>query len=303
MYIPEILKVKISDRGTLNNIPLSYITYIDEHKKLRNEKSWTNWSKTILPDVVNEPLKGFKIFDDVTRRSSYFGSGRTMFNVCHPKGFYFEISSNNLAELVCRCTVINGVIQDECVLSWDKTSLAILPATSSEYKENIKHTEMINDGTVKIADLKIGHAYCDRNRNPAGYYAGTFKVINFDINEKYRGGYSYHSTRNFEYECKASCRILHVFVDGGRYKSVNAIANPKVFVDANLLPDMTKIHYEESKILNRRMIKFPEHLKTVDEVKEFIMNNPLIENKLENKHCVGGFINYGFSTIKKMLRK
>ena len=105
MYIPEKLKVKTATHRIINNVPIAFITYKDEHGKVRSETSWKKWGKIELPDIDNAPLSGYKIFDDVTRRSSYFGSGRTMLNVCHPNGFFFEISSDNLAELVCNCEI------------------------------------------------------------------------------------------------------------------------------------------------------------------------------------------------------
>ena len=303
MYIPEILKVKTLTHREIDKTPIAYVTYLDEHNKLRNEKSWTSCGKAQIPDVSNIPLKGYKIFDDVTKRSSYFGSGRTMFNIRHPGGFFFEISSDNLASLVCNCEMKNGEIQDECVLAWDKTSLAVLPTSSNEYQENVKHTDMINAGTVKISDLKIGTAYCDRNRKHFGYYAGTAKAINFDVTESCKG-YGWSDRQDFEYSCKVSCRILHVFVKQGyRHSSyAEGIANPKVFIDANTPPDLTKIKYDKGNIFNSHLIEFPDHLKTVDDVKEFIMKHPKALDKLENPRCVGGYINYGFSGIKKMLK-
>lgn len=301
MYIPEKLKVKTDTHRIINNVPIAFITYKDEHGKVRSETSWKKWGKIELPDIDNAPLSGYKIFDDVTRRSSYFGSGRTMFNVCHPNGFFFEISSDNLTELVCNCEIKKGVIQGDCVLAWDKTTLAILPTSSNEYQENVKHTQMINDGTVKLSDLKIGTAYCDRNKNNFGYYCGTAKVIKFDINEN-RIGRGWRDNQYFEFEATALCRILHIFKRTERWPLTTGIANPKVFVNTNVAPDVSKAVYNIEDVLNSHMISFPSELKTEDEVKEFIMNHPKLKNKLEDPRCVDGFVKYGFGSIKKMLK-
>ena len=160
---------------------------------------------------------------------------------------------------------------------------------------------MVNDGTVKLSDLKIGTAYCDRNRNNFGYYCGTAKVIKFDINEN-RIGRGWRDNQYFEFEATALCRILHIFKRTGRWPLTTRISNPKVFVNTNVAPDVSKAVYNIEDVLNSHMISFPSELKTEDEVKEFIMNHPKLKNKLEDPRCVDGFVKYGFGSIKKMLK-
>lgn len=105
MYIPKELKIRVRETRTredkldLIDDPynainwLAYVTYIDEKGKLRKETSWKGWGDKEIEGIDNKPLEGFRLSGTTSRSSDWFGSGRSMFYVEHPKGFRFEITS------------------------------------------------------------------------------------------------------------------------------------------------------------------------------------------------------------------
>ena len=122
---------------------LAFIVYRDEKKVLRKEKSWNGWrDKSIDPlEIENVPTKGFVLSETKRRSRDWFGSGRNVWRVTHPKGFEFEISSNNLEAIISDCDIIKGEIMSECIFAWSGTDMSLVPIVSELYNEAIANTE------------------------------------------------------------------------------------------------------------------------------------------------------------------
>jgi hypothetical protein len=97
----------------------SFIVF-KEGKKIRKEYSWNQWrQKEIEPlDILNIPTSGFVLEKQYQRSRDWFGSGRSVWQVKHPQGFIFEITSNNLDAIISNCDIVKGEIMCECVFAW-----------------------------------------------------------------------------------------------------------------------------------------------------------------------------------------
>lgn len=119
------------------------------------------WDMTMLfianchPRIVdNTPATGFEIAKSV-RRSGWNGSGNVKWRITDPRGFDLEISSENFAKVIDCCTMVNGVIQEECVWGREGKDNILLPVTSEPYQEAAKQTRRVNQ-KVSLKDLQIG---------------------------------------------------------------------------------------------------------------------------------------------------
>lgn len=250
MYIPKEVKVKIRYEQRWDHVAqkyvitnesepgphLGYATYVDEKGKLRKETSWNGWGNKHLGDFANGPKRGFKLEKAISRSRDWFGSGRTMFRMIHPDNFIFEISANNLNEIILSCNLNKGEIDDECVLAWDGLNLALIPCSTDEYLEHSKTTKKIENGTLKSKDLIIGNAYQDRNAKYIGHYVGRFyslstEFIEYDINgrnvkEKLYGRNPVHCTEVI-FKIKQDYYFKRMDVNGSNY--YQTWANPKLY--------------------------------------------------------------------------
>lgn len=216
MFIPKVLKIRTQTEKTPENIPLSYITYIDETGKLRKETSWKNWGKFLLDDSDNLPKTGFRLEKDVKRSKDWFGTGRTLFRIVHPLGITFEISSNNFSEIVLHCDLEKGEIKEPCVLAWDGKDLALIPTNTDEYLEHVKHTEMIEEGFLKSKELIIGKPYRNKNKGFEGWYVGKVPQLDIDRNFEYSNG-SYYNRTVSKYIYNIKFKNLHTFISKSQY--------------------------------------------------------------------------------------
>jgi len=175
MILPKELKVRIRKDGS--KTPLGFITYVDENGKIRAEKSWSSWGDKEIPVITNEPSKGFKLAGLTQRSADWFGSGRTMFYIIHPKGFEFEITADNLFALMGFHDIIKGEIMGELVLVWDKFSLSLISVESSDYEKYKEQTSTITSGIVAMKDLIPGHVYSDREGTTKFVYIGNYYLL------------------------------------------------------------------------------------------------------------------------------
>lgn len=299
MYIPKEVKVKIRYEQRWDHVAqkyiitnesdpgphLGYATYVDEKGKLRKETSWNGWGNKHLGDFANVPKRGFKLEKAISRSRDWFGSGRTMFRMIHPDNFIFEISANNLNEIILSCNLNKGEIDDECVLAWDGLNLALIPCSTDEYLEHSKTTEKIENGALKPSDLIVGNAYQDRNARYIGHYIGKFYIIDPEIknvgyDDKVIDSKDYYMRKDDK--IKSHLAVLkikqtHIFKQSNSSHTHN-IANPKVYAC-----DKKPITYEKDAIPKRE--SYQEQVITC----ELAKSNPaeiikwFTENKVMNK--------------------
>lgn len=99
----------------------------------------------------NVPTTGFYIGSSVSRWSTE----NKVFNVKDPRGFMVQVPTGNIETLLHTCTVVRGVIQEECVWAREGNSHVLLPVHSEEYKEARKAIKKVEEA-LKISDLNVG---------------------------------------------------------------------------------------------------------------------------------------------------
>lgn len=187
MYIPKNLRVGFKSRTDTFTKKLAYVIYYGPDGKIRKETSWKGWcDDKIEPlEIVNESLEGYMLNKGVQRWGSYYGSGRNMVRVWDPRGFEFEITVDNLLEILTHFDMSKREILGKCILAWDGQELVLLPTNSDEYGEATKSTELLTAAKVKTKELKPGVIYVHRNRGTHHLYLGKlskyYKMDSWDL--------------------------------------------------------------------------------------------------------------------------
>lgn len=143
IFIAPKIKVGFQKRSDTFTGQLAYIIYYDEKGKLRKEKSWETWrDKTIDPqEFDNAPMDGFTLNKDIKRYSGgWFSSNRTMIRVHDPRGFEFEVTTENLIGILMHTDCLRRGLIGQFVYAWAGTELVLLPTNSEEYQNATKYT-------------------------------------------------------------------------------------------------------------------------------------------------------------------
>jgi hypothetical protein len=143
VFVAPKIKIGFQNRTDTFIGKLAYVIYYDEKGKLRKEKSWQSWrDKSIEPqDFDNVPTDGFTINKDIKRYSGeWFSSTRTMIRVHDPRGFEFEITTENLIGILMHTDCLRRGLIGSFVYAWVGPELVLLPTNSEEYKNAVKYT-------------------------------------------------------------------------------------------------------------------------------------------------------------------
>jgi hypothetical protein len=105
--------------------------------------------------IDNIPLAGFEVAKSVRRYGSWGGGGNVVWRIADPRGFELEIGSENFACIIDCATLVNGVIQGECVWGREGAKNVLLPVVSEPYQEAVKLTLKKNI-KISLKDVKIG---------------------------------------------------------------------------------------------------------------------------------------------------
>lgn len=183
LFIPEKLKIGFQEREDTFDGKLSYIIYYDEKNKLRKEKSWNDWCDPSLSylEIENKPFKHPALNKTIQRDSYHFGSGRNMLRIYDPRGFEYEITTDNLIGIMNYNDVIKNELQGEYIYAFDSGNLFLIPVNSEQYKEAIKMTESVKT-KIRKKDLEPGNTYLTRSGHRC-IYIGKYN-INKKIDEK-----------------------------------------------------------------------------------------------------------------------
>lgn len=143
--------------------PLGFATPMGTDKAFQKRKStvdsWADngtWYRsngnTPFEGIVfdNVPQKGFKFKDFVSR----WTTSNKWFNVLDPRGFHLQLSAAALMDLIEATTVINGVIQDECVWGRRGSENILVPTSSEMYKQSQSFENL--SGSYQVGDVIIG---------------------------------------------------------------------------------------------------------------------------------------------------
>lgn len=143
VFVAPKIRVGFQNRDDTFTGQLAYIIYYDEKGKIRKEKSWEGWrDKEIDPkEFENVPTEGFTINKDIKRYSGeWFSSTRTMIRIHDPRGFEFEVTTENLIGILMHTDCLRRGLIGEFVYAWCGTDLVLLPTNSEEYQTAVKYT-------------------------------------------------------------------------------------------------------------------------------------------------------------------
>lgn len=98
----------------------------------------------------NTPTKGFKVVGQAGR----WTTEATYIEIEDPRGFKVQVEVGNLTTLMQSCTIIKGVIQEECVWGTDNKHV-LLPVHTEEYRKAVVKIEKVQEA-LKIKDLVPG---------------------------------------------------------------------------------------------------------------------------------------------------
>lgn len=222
VFVAPKIRVGFQNRDDTFTGQLAYIIYYDEKGKIRKEKSWEGWRDKDIPaeEFENVPTEGFTINKDIKRYSGeWFSSTRTMIRVHDPRGFEFEVTTENLIGILMHTDCLRRGLIGNFVYAWMGTELVLLPTNSEEYQNAVKYTTGLSK-KVSAKELVPGLSYKTKREGDV-IYIGRMNWYEYTDASWY--SYSWNGPRK---EIK-----VHVFTrdDGKTFfkkPSVNFLAEP-----------------------------------------------------------------------------
>jgi len=122
------------------------------HGRYNRAKMDDTWQPVI---VKNEPTFGMKIAGCVSR----YSTSNKWFEVVDPRGFKLQISTSDLLALMSESTIVNGIIQEECV--WGYSGSPFLAKVDGKRYNNMFAAQTKKESRVKVtaSKLVIGDMY------------------------------------------------------------------------------------------------------------------------------------------------
>lgn len=183
-------------------------------------RSYTNQKAMDAIYVDNTPRSGFRLVTNVSR----YSTSNVVWRIMHPEGFEFEITSDNMCDLLETNTIIEGEFQDELFLTSnkklvnEKTKLfADMIAKAEAKKEKEKNQQEVEIGDVICMKIKETYSdYTDREF----LYCGRYHAIAPNKNEINR----YNVAVNLDFASKSTLRFVIKDIADGRYYAVSKLA-------------------------------------------------------------------------------
>lgn len=219
LYIPKRIRVGFQERTDTFTGKLAYVIYYDEKNKLRKETSWLSWCDERFEPIEfdNIPQAGFIFNKGVQRSSEWFGSGRSMIRLYDSRDFEFEISVENVLNILMHSDVSKRDIVEPCVYAWDGTNLVLLPVNSVEYQESVEYTEK-QEHKLSAKELVKGRRYYVKKskENQIVTYIGYFETWAYDYYRNWRKETNDDTVGNISKGKK------HIFYDGEYFVEMGA---------------------------------------------------------------------------------
>lgn len=155
---------------------LSFISNNNKTKYIKDSKKDSEYYKEISSFTYkNEPSSNFKINSNHYAKLDYFSIVDGVM-IEDSRGFVFKIGNANFIQLARECTIRNGIIEDACVLGFDKHArVTLVKVGSSFYNEVVEYTSKQNYD-FKEEDLVVGKVYrFKKEQNKAYVYLGKHK--------------------------------------------------------------------------------------------------------------------------------
>jgi len=224
--IPEKFYVTRVYRSAEEMLGWMVVADNEETKKFKQSKEKADrWAtpyhnstqKAMEPIYVdNEPRTGFRMVTNVSR----YSTSNVVWRIMHPEGFEFEITSDNLCDLLETNTIIEGEFQDALFFTHnkklvnEKTKLfADLIAREEHKKEQQKNAKEVEVGDI----LTIPLEQTTYNNTPQGpdsltvVYCGKYHAINVSKNDR------------SEFTTKSSLKFVVKNVDDNRYYALSKL--------------------------------------------------------------------------------
>lgn len=186
VFVAPKIRVGFQKREDTFTGQLAYIIYYDEKGKIRKEKSWETWrdKKIASQEFDNTPLEGFTLNKDIKRYSGeWFSSNRTLIRVHDPRGFEFEVTTENLIAILMHTDCLRRGLIGQFVYAWVGPELVLLPTNSEEYQTAVKYTSGLAK-KVKAKELTPGISYKTKREGDV-IFMGKLKWHEYDETGKY----------------------------------------------------------------------------------------------------------------------
>lgn len=183
LHIPKKLKLGSQKRSDTYSGILGFLTYELSDGTNKHKKSWDNWrdSNIDVKEFDNEPTEGFVL----NKREG--GGGRWSYNereakirVWDPRGFEFEITIENMLDILAQCGSIPGKgLEGEFVYGYDGTRVFLVPTKSESYKKSMVFTDL-SAKKVEAKNLILGATYVTKKVKNV-IYMGYYQWMNTSI--------------------------------------------------------------------------------------------------------------------------
>ncbi len=166
--------------------------------------------------VDNTPRTGFRMVTNVSR----YSTSNVVWRIMHPEGFEFEITSDNLCDLLETNTIVEGEFQDALFFTHnkklvnEKTKLfADLIAREEHKQEQKKNAQEVEVGDILTFPLEQTNSGSGQH-SPTSVtvvYCGKYHAINVSKND------------SSEFTSKSSLKFVVKNVDDNRYYALSKL--------------------------------------------------------------------------------
>jgi hypothetical protein len=185
LFIPTKIKVGYQNRKDTYTKKLAYVIYYDQKNILRKETSWNSWRDKQIEtnDFDNTPTSGFVLNKKVgDYHGDWFRHRHAHVRVYDPRDFEFEITVENLLFILQECSSVKGKgLEGDFVYAWDGKELVLLPASSKDYQESIKYTN-IQSHKIAKSDITEGCVYIIKKDLERVLYLGRHDIYRWVYN-------------------------------------------------------------------------------------------------------------------------
>lgn len=224
--IPEKFYVTRVYRSAEEMLGWMVVADNEETKKFKQSKEkadrwatphYNSSQKAMEPVYIdNEPKTGFRMVTNVSR----YSTSNVVWRIMHPEGFEFEITSDNLCDLLETNTIIEGEFQDALFFTHnkklvnEKTKLfADLIAREEHKKEQKKNVQEVEVGDILTFPLEQTTNNSKTNGPPSVtvVYCGKYHAISVSKND------------SSEFTSKSSLKFVVKNVDDNRYYALSKL--------------------------------------------------------------------------------
>jgi hypothetical protein len=163
---------------------LAYMTHAEYNKDgtekdnfIKRKNTGTGWA-TIRDSSSedfyfdNSPVKGFTVAGSVSRWST----DNKVVRIEDPRKFVVEIPVSALTTLLKYTTLVNGIVQEECLWGKEGNNHILIPVNSEVYQKAKAQTEQ-NSSKVKINTLKEGDVVKFSVDGETYCYVGKYRIM------------------------------------------------------------------------------------------------------------------------------